>query len=825
MKFPKLSLGRPRTTSPNLGRKESEKDEGKIKRKALITRVGILMGICVLVGFVCPAVINVYLKFAQESQFTSGTCHINVGVRTNCFPDAIGNDSFTEDECLARGCCYQPLDLEFNAPLCHRKLPSVLTMNVSSEVPKADGSLFKSFPELSVVWPPLNQTESSDQDLRYSFRRISEGHVAVRLYDNSINNEEDDLGDDSDLEQEGVYFQLMDDVYPKDFRLSLKMWEKTNNAVNRTLLNLSHGSVILTIDYSEVTLTLESIMVYGLGGHDLSFNLTSIDDATRFNKILLYNRKGKQKSVPIFYNYNPIHDQYAGYFIDVGGSPLEIEVMPGIFEGTKQLPLVVFRRMGGSSITIHTFLGPDPKSISAQLAAYFGRSGRTPPLWMLGHHICRKCEDEEIAFSKDYQLIKNLGISYDSDCVGAGLLQTAFTVNKDYSEALHTIVETLRTNGTKFLMFQPPHSLDTGDDVFVKVGNGSMNLVSKFSNSNSGDSEPQDVVLPDFSNPATSQWYKDQMTPLMNSFNPDGILLIKNNPSVDLESAEVCDLEGYPFVPMTRHGNQTTETIGVDTLCPDSKYMASDDVHLHNSYPNKHAVAAMAVDNVNVFTSYLSASLDRSVMVSGTDFNCTWDGMKSSLRESIQMGISGFSMISMGVCAGSDQVDEVDDELILRWYQLAGFMPALHSNNIHDLLADNFNIKWIKRAMTKRNQLMPYIRTQLEYYLNEGHSLIRPLFYEFPKDIYANAGKSIWSQFMLGEALIVIPVLDPDAKKVKAYLPRGQRNHLSWYETYSGNRILASTTSPMTEIEVSSFQIPTYLKCGTIVPMLVSIEV
>ena len=51
------------------------------------TRIAILLTICLAIGFIAPAIINVFLEFAPPNPFVAGTCHINVGMRANCFPE------------------------------------------------------------------------------------------------------------------------------------------------------------------------------------------------------------------------------------------------------------------------------------------------------------------------------------------------------------------------------------------------------------------------------------------------------------------------------------------------------------------------------------------------------------------------------------------------------------------------------------------------------------------------------------------------------------------------------------------------------------------
>ena len=132
----------------------------------------------------------------------------------------------------------------------------------------------------------------------------------------------------------------------------------------RLLLDASYGSVILSEMYSEINFLLPSYAVYGLSGHELSFNSTGysgtkilisnlkIQDSIRhrfesnklkfnyqlvlgsnFTKRLVYNMdssiySGYQHSNPGFIVMGT-DKRFIGVHIDVGGAPIEIEAMPG----------------------------------------------------------------------------------------------------------------------------------------------------------------------------------------------------------------------------------------------------------------------------------------------------------------------------------------------------------------------------------------------------------------------------------------------------------------------------------------------------------------
>ena len=51
------------------------------------TKIVILLSVCLAIGFIAPAIINIFLDFAPPDPYVAGTCHINVGMRANCFPE------------------------------------------------------------------------------------------------------------------------------------------------------------------------------------------------------------------------------------------------------------------------------------------------------------------------------------------------------------------------------------------------------------------------------------------------------------------------------------------------------------------------------------------------------------------------------------------------------------------------------------------------------------------------------------------------------------------------------------------------------------------
>lgn len=80
--------------------------------------------------------------------------------------------------------------------------------------------------------------------------------------------------------------------------------------------------------------------------------------------------------------------------------------------------------------------------------------------------------------------------------------------------------------------------------------------------------------------------------------------------------------------------------------------------------------------------------------------------------------------------------------------------------------------KICKTYLQIRETLRDYTRSLMKAAHEKGTPVMRPLFYEFPGD------PKCWEvedQYMYGNKYLCCPVLYPDQRKKKAYLPNGPR--------------------------------------------------
>ncbi|GAA3933319.1 hypothetical protein [Microbacterium soli] len=80
---------------------------------------------------------------------------------------------------------------------------------------------------------------------------------------------------------------------------------------------------------------------------------------------------------------------------------------------------------------------------------------------------------------------------------------------------------------------------------------------------------------------------------------------------------------------------------------------------------------------------------------------------------------------------------------------------------------------------------MPYLAEQARRAIATSRPLMRPLYFEHPRD------PQVWEhpiQWLLGDDLLVSPVLEPEAREWPTYLPDGD-----WVDAWTGEEIAGGT--------------------------------
>ena len=83
-----------------------------------------------------------------------------------------------------------------------------------------------------------------------------------------------------------------------------------------------------------------------------------------------------------------------------------------------------------------------------------------------------------------------------------------------------------------------------------------------------------------------------------------------------------------------------------------------------------------------------------------------------------------------------------------------------------------------RKVLAARYRLMPYLYTAFFDSHTYGCPVARPLFFGWSSD---NTTRAITEQWMMGDALLVSPILYESTSTARAYFPAG-----TWYDFYTG---------------------------------------
>jgi alpha-glucosidase len=296
----------------------------------------------------------------------------------------------------------------------------------------------------------------------------------------------------------------------------------------------------------------------------------------------------------------------------------------------------------------------------------------------------------------------------------------------------------------------------------------------------------------DFSHPPAIDWWQSQLKAKVLDYGID-VGWNDNNEYSIMHDAAVCQGFGHTM-PMHR----------VRPLFPLLMTRATFEAQVEHS----------GTRNVFGVTRGGSPGIQRYAQTWSGDNTTSWETMRWNIRTGLQMSLSG--MFNIGHDVGGFAGPLPDPEMFCRWVQACSLNPRMVMNSWK---AGNIsNVPWmhpevtphIADAIRLRYRLLPYMWSLFERASSAHEPIIRPTFYDFPADEHCYAD---CDEFMLGESILVAPVLDAGARKRAVYLPAGPA---AWYDFHTGARLAAGQTHT---VDADLARLPLFVKAGASVPM------
>ena len=479
-------------------------------------------------------------------------------------------------------------------------------------------------------------------------------------------------------------------------------------------------------------------------------------------------------------------------------------------------------------VDYYLIYGPEPKAVISTWAWLTGPTP-LPPLWALGFQQSRytyapesKLREVATRLRKDHIPSDVLWLDIDFQ-----YKNRPFTVDPAAFPNFPGLVKDLAAEQFKLVVItdlhvarQPgigyaPYDTGVAGDRFVKNPDGSTFV---------GPVWPGPSVFPDFTQASTRTWWAG----LYKDFTAEGVAGFWN----DMNEPSVFDTPSKTMPDDVQHR--------IDE--PGFRKRTASHLEIHNIFGMQNTRGTtegqlLFRPNERPFTmtraSY--AGGQRYAVTWTGDNSATWNHLRMTVPQIVNLGLSGFSLTGadVGGFAGSPPAD-----LLTKWIELSAFQPIDRDHSAkgtrpHEVWVDGPEQEAIRRRfIEERYRLMPYLYTTAEETSRDGLPINRPVFLEFPHATEDGRPYDLGTggaEFMFGSRILVAP--NPSPEEVAPYeiaLPPG-----TWYDYWTGERIVRAERAKSLDLEQRDLvlaqkpllvtptldALPVYVRGGSILPI------
>ncbi|MGP4009388.1 glycoside hydrolase family 31 protein [Streptomyces sp. 4N124] len=454
-------------------------------------------------------------------------------------------------------------------------------------------------------------------------------------------------------------------------------------------------------------------------------------------------------------------------------------------------------RMDGGPLRCWVIVGT-PARVLLAWASLTGAPA-LPPAWALGHQHARWGFGSEQEVRRIVAGYQERGLPLDAVHLDIDHYDAhqVFTVDHEHFPKLPQLAEDLRRDGVRLVSIVDPAVkaapgntvYDSGTDEGAFVRDASGGLVR-------GVAWPGEAVYPDFTHARVRAWwgrlYEERLAQGFTGFWHD------MNEPVSFTAFGESTLPRSARHDLDGRGGDHREAHNVYALC-----MAQA------AYEGLRALAPK--ERPFLFSRSGWAGMQRYGGTWSGDVATGWPGLRASLALVMGLGLCGvpYSGPDVGGFDGSPS-----PELYLRWFQLGAHLPLFRT---HASLRAGRREPWefgpevlehARVALVERRRLLPYFVTLAHLARRTGAPYVRPLWWGAPED---RALRNCEDAFLLGDSLLVAPVLGPGADRRTVQLPRGR-----WYDTATEQ---AYDGPAQVLVDAPLSRIPVLARAGAVVPV------
>ncbi len=450
----------------------------------------------------------------------------------------------------------------------------------------------------------------------------------------------------------------------------------------------------------------------------------------------------------------------------------------------------------GGELNYYFFYGPSPAKVVEEFTELVGRTP-LPPRWVLGYQQSRYSyyPAKVVRFIAENFRLRHIPcdvIYLDIHYMNG---YRVFTWNRHRFPHPRAMIAQLRRQGFRVVtIIDPGIKVDPNYWVYQQGMAGHDFVTWPNGKVYEGKVWPGESVFPDFTSPRVRAWWGSLFQGLIS----DGVAGFWN----DMNEPSIFD------VP--------TRTMPLNTVFYDHG-LESPQAKIHNVYGMEMSRATRDGElhfhpnrRPFVLTRDTYAGGQRYAAVWTGDNSSTWQQLGISIRELLNMGLSGlaFAGADIGGFALSPSAD-----LYTRWLEAGVFYPFCRTHtNLHTREQDPWSYGLRREAINRRSidlryRLLPYLYNAFYQSSKTGLPIMRALLLDYPDDPTAVSQQY---EFLFGNDLLVAPVIKDGERRWPVYLPKGK-----WFDFWS-HRPYQGPKTVMVHAPLG--RIPLFARGGAIIP-------
>lgn len=629
----------------------------------------------------------------------------------------------------------------------------------------------------------------------------------------------------------------------------------TRVSTGEVLFDTSDSPLNFESQYLRVRTSLpQDPNLYGLGEHSDDFRLpTSAYTRTLWNaeSPFIPNHANLYGSHPVYFDHRGNSGTHGVFLLNSNGMDIIIDKTES---GQQYLE---YNTIGGV-LDFYFVAGPEPAEVSKQYAEIVGLPAMMP-YWTFGFHQCKygwSTVDHVAEVVANYSAA---GIPLEVVWGDIDYMEEKRDFSTDPSryplDKVRALVDNLHQNNQHYVQILDPgiRRLDSYGPYTRGAEKGAF-LRSADGSYYRGIQWPGEVVWPDWFAPNTQEWWTSEILSFYDpstGINADGLWVDMNEGS-NMCGDITCVTSASSITTLGKNPHRrqspspgTGHKLGLpdrDLFSPTYQIASHrGPLSAFTLYTNiSNADGSHQYDTHNLYGSMMSAATRAALLTRSPtkrpfvltrssfagvgahaahwfgDNASTWDHYRAAIRQLLAAAaVQAMPMVGSDVCGFNGKAEE---QMCARWAALGAFQP-FYRNHADVSAPDQEFYRWplvveaARKAVGVRYRLLDYLYTAMWKASEQGRAVVSPLWFQYPGD---KATWAVQTQWFLGEALLVSPVVDDNSQTVKYYLPKDV-----WYDFWTGEKVVS--VGEMKTVEgVAWADIPVHIKGGSIVPMRVN---